>query len=437
MDIQLRDLLDKWGENRVLYFITTKIHDTSNNIRDMKISQDHIDKIESTAQFHRLANCSFTEMKNIEIQLQNELSSKTQKIATVFENIPHNYNLPSSNFQDDKCCIMVDASLKVNGTDTFYGIAGCIRNSVGNIILGFAKPIYPPDQEPISTTILELMAIHEGAKLAQGYKLKEYTIISDCSGNVRNINELLHDFTPLSKDYQKNKNLYNDICSLLKESSSNIAYIPREYNHIADEYSKSYMKKLSKEFSYSEDKIQQYSESVLQGNEANIDKNIYFYHKNIISYSDNNPYDLEKGHLKKLIYQNNTENDYDFYIMPYYDNENKKFYNYSLDLKNNAYQLLFEFNSTGIGIENDFNNLEAILDYCKEKTVALFANNAVVAQMNKIAPIANKVIPYYKKLYKATNNVKGVAYFLKEEQLYKSIHKLHTKNIAAKRICPV
>lgn len=432
MDIQLKDLLLKWGENRVLYFITTKIYDSANNIRDMNISQEHVDRIENTAQFHRLANFSYNEMKDIETQLQVQFSKNTQTIANLFENQPHNYELPNSNFQEDKCFIMVDASLKVNGSDTFYGIAGCVRNTVGNIVLGFAKPVQAINKEPISTTILELMAIYEGTKLAKQYNLKEYTIISDCSGNVRNINELLNNFTPLSKDYQKNKNLYNNIINLLKESSSSIAYVPREYNYIADEYSKSYMKQLSKEFSYSENKIQEYSEEVLSGKSKNSTTNIYFYHKNIISYLHNNPYDLEKGHLKKLIYQNNQNSEYDIYVMPYYDYHSKKFYNYSLDLKNNTYQLLFEFTSNATGIDSEFNNLEAILHYCKDKKVALFANNGVVAQMNKIAPIANKVITYYQKIYKATDSVNGVAYFLKEEQLYKSIHKMHTNNIAAK-----
>lgn len=433
MDIQLKDLLLKWGENRVLYFITTKIYDNSNNIREMTFSKEQIDKLENTAQFERLANYSYKEIKNLEEKLKLEFNNNTQKIANLFEDKPHNYDLPNSSFQEDKCFIMVDASLKVNGSDTFYGVAGCIRNTLGNIVLGFTKPIYVSKKESISTTTLELMAIYEGAKLAEEYNLKEYTIISDCSGNIRNINEILNNFTPLSKDYQANKILYNNICNLLNKSSSNIVYIPRQYNYIADEYSKNYMKRLSKEFSSSEDKIQQYSEQILKGKNKDKDSNIYFYHKNIISYLDNNPYDMEKGHLKKLIYENNKQQ-YDLHIMPYYDYENKKFYNYSLDIQNNSYELLFEFNSNATGIENDFNNLEAILHYAEGKRLALFANNGVVAQMNKVAPIPNKVLPYYQKLYKATDSVKSVAYFLKQEQLYNSIHKLHTKNIAAKKI---
>lgn len=429
MRIQLKDLITKWGTDRIRYFLSVKEPARADLGTSISWPQKIINKIENQPLFKQFEHLTFTEMQDLTIQCEVLFSQHTKKITHLIEKIPHNYQLTDNDFVNEKCLVMVDASIKKNGNEIFYGIAGCIRNENGNIVSGFAIPIYSKDV--IDSTTLELMAIEEGTKLANSYHLKDYTVVSDCISDAIKLHKLNHGFIPMTKDYYANEDIYLRIHHTLKNDNATIAYVPRDYNNIADQYSKSYMSVLHKNFQNNQVNTEIESRETLNSNNIS-SNNIYFYHDNLNSYLNNTPYDLEKNFQHNFLYDKKKHDQYELYVMPFYNQLNKTIYNYAFIPNTLDYTLLFEY-PVDLKKENSqdahFNNLELLLLYCTEQKTAIFTGNGLVAKTNKITTITQKELPYYQKLYKLLDNVKEVSFFAYDNNIKNQIEKAIQKNL--------
>lgn len=421
-----------WNLDLIKFFLTKKIYDDNNNIKLIEWPLHFIEKIQNSTHFNLYQTYTYEEMIEHSLNCSLLFSNKTQSQTKIIEKIPHNYDYTEINFLEDNCSIMVDASIKKNGNKHFYGIAGCIRNSKGNIVLGFAEELNPPKE--ISSTTLELLAIQKGVELAQYYQLKKYNILSDCSANVFKIHQLLNSIEPFSEDYTSNQTIYHNILSILKEDQGNVAYIPRNYNDIADNYSKFYLKKLSNHFNSDKSHIINYSKTILAQHNNITSGDIYFHHDKLIDYINTNPFNLEKDYQHYFTYSLNNHGTFDMYIMPIYHPQTKQVFNYLIDYKKQNFELLFSYLDTHFDSLDSIhlNNLSVLVEKYQNKKIAIFSQGGLLVKMNKITPLLTKELPSYQQFFSKIDLVKEIAFFMKEDKMYnqiiQSLKTLYPKN---------
>ena len=425
---------NNWNEDKLRFFLNNKIHDSEGNLRkDLTFPNKYIQKIESSPQFSLFEDFNYQQMKAYQNGCDMLTSQNTLDTVSIIESFPHNFNLPEQDFTQEPCFIMVDASLKKYGKDEKAGIAGCIRNHHGNIVLGFAyyleNRIENEQTEKLQTGDLEFLAIQEGVNLAQLLKLKNYTIVSDCIGNVITLNKIRDKIPSLNSDYFNDKTKYDELLMYLENDNGKIVYVPREYNNIADEFSKSYQKRMGELFKLNNKEIEQESIAVLKKEkEYNSEEPVFFYHsKQFIHNKEHNPYEMSKNLHLEYVFKDNEHSNYEVYLCPIIHNSHNKskkkhLFQFLIDPINQSFSLFScEEIKKGEEPKNIYNNsILNSLCILKEqgiKSIALFANFGINAVLNKISHIPDKDIHYYQQIYECVSDFEHWGAFLASEPL--------------------
>lgn len=132
--------------------------------------------------------------------------------------------------------LFTDGSFKTLNNKAFASCGGWIMdNKTQEVIVEFSKPIALDETRERSMPKFELIGIIEGAKLVNLLKLRNVQFYTDEATEARKVFEKIHNIETLTdNNYEE---LYIDIAKILKNSNSSISWIPRQYNHHADEMS--------------------------------------------------------------------------------------------------------------------------------------------------------------------------------------------------------
>ena len=424
-----------WNEDKVRYFLTNKPLFPNGKLRnDINWPRHHIEQMEKTPQFALLNNLDLKGIQQLQFDIETQFSEQTESFIENIVTIPHNYELSDTDLPLDKGMIMVDASLKKNGHEKFAGVAGCIRNSNGNIICGFSKEIKEAEtsEENMDVSRLELKALQEGIEVARVYGMKNYSLISDCMGNVLNIYKLLQNFQPLNRDYLSHRDIFNKIAQDLKEDNAQVGYVPRQYNNIADEFSKSYQKRIAQLFTNGHIDIKKYSESVLsQEIELNSQEQIYFYHPKQYNHNiHQNPYDMDKNLHLQFSYDHARHPVYEKFVCPIVNISTKKnltiFY-FLVDPINLEFTLLKEDKNYTkervLGNELLISSLTEHFKQLKNDKIGLILGPGMNAIINRLAPVRPKELSHWQNFYKSCENMDEFGVFLISNPLKNKLHK--------------
>jgi ribonuclease HI len=402
-----------WSEDKIKFFLKNKIHTVSGALRaDISWPEQYIQKIESLNHFSLFDSFSYEQMCQYISDNEHSFSEVTVTLCTNIDKYPHHFSCYEHNFSEQPCLIMVDASLKKNGKEYFAGIAGCIRTEDGTIVCGFAQEL--DNAHTLNSREIELLSIREGIDIAKSYGLKNYQIVSDCVGNVFNIHRALHGITPHTDDFFDNRNIFEDIIKQLKEDNASVAYVPRKYNNIADEFSKTFYRRQSEIFNLKKAEIYYQSNLVLSGAVSQIEDEVYFTHPKKLNFDNtNNPYNMDKNSHLDYAYNNEEHGKFDYFFMPLYNRIDKSFYNFFIDLNSETIALtsVVQAQYPDNTLLNILDNLTQNFQQFSDKKIAVFADSGVCATIHCLTPVKEEYLDSWKKLYNSMEHCSGFAFF--------------------------
>lgn len=420
-----------WSEDKIRFFLKNKIHTISGALRaDISWPEQYIHKVESLNHFSLFDNLSYEQMCQYVENNEKIFSEATALACSDIEHFPHQLAIYEHDFSQEKCMIMVDASLKKNGKEYFAGIAGCIRTLDGTIVCGFAKELEQAHE--LNSREIELLSIKEGIDIARTYGLKNYQIVSDCIGNVYNIHRAMAGITPSTDDFINNRHTFEMIASQLKEDDAKAVYVPRNYNNIADEFSKTFYRRQAEIFNLKKTEIYQKSNQILAGvlPLTQATEEIYFSHpKQLLFNQEKNPYNMDKNSHLDYGYVAQEHGDYDYFFMPIYNRADKKFYNFFVNLKDETVSLASVRNtiSPDNALINILSNLAGELKQFDNNKVAIFIDTGVCATINRLTPVKEEYLPQWQELYQSLDYCSQISFF-KCANSWMNKAKVHMKN---------
>lgn len=424
-----------WNIEKIKFFITHKIYDENNNLNDsLEFDDIHIMKIEASPQFSLFDDLTYNQMKDYHNECDMLFTQNTLSLVSLIEKNPHNFELSDEDFTKDNCVIMVDASLKKYGDQEHACIAGCIRDSAGRVVLGFRKKlqrdVLTTNDSSFNTSVLEFNGLLEGLEIAAYFKLKNYIITSDCIGNVISINKAKYSIPSLSSDYFNQKELYDKILNQLIEDNAHIVYIPRNYNNIADDFSKSYQKKMGELFELESTQIYSRSLDVLKGNISyELKYPIYFHHETQFNHNKkHNPYDMIKNvHLEHIVNLDKQPH-YDKYLLSFINTT--KGYHYKYVFHFLVDPITQHFSPIYIDVPDNLEeapnivllkSMAKVIPDLEVDNLGILCSIGMNAILNRIIPLSEKDFDAYQELYHSLNHVEHWGAFLRSETTGKNI----------------
>ena len=128
--------------------------------------------------------------------------------------------------------LFIDGSSKQQDDKNFTCVAGWIRDEKGNPIIEFSKLL---ENE---TKNFEIEAINYGIEILKSLNITNVTLYSDSFTEILLSYLNLYNFHNNRFITNETKDLYNNVKKFHRENKVNLQYIPREFNHHADNLSK-------------------------------------------------------------------------------------------------------------------------------------------------------------------------------------------------------
>ena len=384
-----------------------------------------IQKIEDTLSFKNFINN--TEYKEREDKVLRDLKIKEEEgIALVnglkvefkehncLLNNTENYNclkpiihFTKDNFYPEESSsysLFTDGCFKTIGRQSFSSCAGWVlNNETQEIVAEFSKSIELNVEQKRGMPDFELLGIVEGVKLIKLLGLKNVQCFTDSIGEAKTILSALHNIG--DGRFEEYKDLYAEVTNTLKETSSSIAWIPREYNSHADMLTKIPLKAWTKEYE-KEYIAQDYMKDV--GYVVNREKEIFF-HQNKMEYCD--PKNLKAEHTlfvlnynKKdvmVLLHNNTSNTFEII------SQEKRDFSYIDNITDKEVKSLKQTKPDGMNL---IHLCKGITKLKNLKALNICAPKGVMAVFKKYAPIHYALQEEFFEFHKTCHDFKGKLY---------------------------
>lgn len=209
------------------------------NIEKMEKNIDFIlfNNREEFKEFNNLTEVGKNLMQSLEIDFSkgNHLMAKLDNYnqsKSIFHLVKEDF-VPDEN---GSYSLFTDGSFKTVDKKAFASCGGWIvDDKTKEVIIEFSKPVPLNENHKRSQPNFELIGIDEGVKIIKQLGLKNVQIYTDSLDDARKLFLASYDYKGVH--YRENANIYDPIFNYIKNSNSSIAWLPREYNHHADELS--------------------------------------------------------------------------------------------------------------------------------------------------------------------------------------------------------
>jgi ribonuclease HI len=245
-----------WSKEQMKYF-TRKTH-TKNENNEPAWQEVYIEAVEKSISFKNFTTrddfFQRTEIVEKGLQLHNaagierikglalefEQHDCLLKNKTNYDNLKPIFHLVKKDFTPDdngSYSLFTDGCFKTIGRNAFACCAGWVLdNKTNEIVVEFTKTVELSDKLKNGMPEFELRGIFEGVNVIKQLGLKNVECFTDSAGEAKTILAALNNIG--DSRITKNIDLYEPIIETLKNSNSTIGWVPREYNHHADELTK-------------------------------------------------------------------------------------------------------------------------------------------------------------------------------------------------------
>lgn len=440
-----------WTKEQMRYF-TRKTH-TRTESNEPAWQESYIENVEKSISFKNFTTCKDfyqrTEIIEKGLKVENKAGiERIKELAVEFEqhdcllknkdnydNLKPIFHLVKKDFSPDEngsYSLFTDGCFKNIGRNSFACCAGWILdNSTNEIVVEFTKTVELNDKFKNGMPEFELRGIFEGVNVIKQLGLKNVQCFTDSAGEAKTILSALNNIG--DSRISRNIELYEPIIETLKNSSSTIGWVPREYNHHADELTKiplnAWMEHYSKVY-LEHDYMKE------TGYVVNRDKEIYF-HQNNIQLKES----AEANSRWKLLFLKPDRDDKDKNIsIVLYDAENKTIK--LLEQKDRKEFQEFNINTSDsdeiIRLKKAkpdsayIRNISATFEHIKDLSeVDISMPFGVLAVMKKLTPIPPALQEEYFEFHKFCKSLSGkVNATTLEPKVMKEITKLFEETFA-------
>lgn len=416
-----------WTKEQMRYF-TRKTH-TKNENDEPAWQESYVETVEKSISFKNFTTIDdfFQRTKIVEknLQVQNEAGIEIIKGLGVefeqhdcllknkdnYDNLKPIFHLVKKDFapnEDGSYSLFTDGCFKTIGRNAFACCAGWILdNTTNEIVVEFTKTVELSEKLKNGMPEFELQGIFEGVNVIKQLGLKNVQCFTDSAGEAKTILAALNNIG--DSRVSRNLDLYEPTIETLKNSNSTIGWVPREYNHHADELTKiplnawiAHYNKIYLEHDYMKE----------TGYVVNRDKEIYF-HQNNVDCKEANETNY-RWKLTSLKPQRDDDNktvsivlyDTETKIIQILDQKDRKSYQ-EFNIDNSIepeIKRLKQAKPDGAYIRNLCNLFDQIKDVPE---IDISVPHGVLAVMKKLTPLPPTLQEEYFDLHKFLNKFEG------------------------------
>lgn len=245
-----------WSKEQMKYF-TRKTHTMTEN-NEPGWQESYIENVERSISFKNFTTRDdfFQRTEIVERNLQHYNEDGIERIKGLslefknhdcllknkdnYDNLKPIFHLVKKDFTPDEngsYSLFTDGCFKTIGRNAFACCAGWILdNKTNEIVVEFTKTVELNDKSKNGMPEFELRGIFEGVNVIKQLGLKNVQCFTDSSGEAKTILSAINNIG--DSRVTKNIDLYEPIIETLKNSNSTMGWVPREYNHHADELTK-------------------------------------------------------------------------------------------------------------------------------------------------------------------------------------------------------
>jgi ribonuclease HI len=442
-----------WTKEQMRYF-TRKTH-TRTESNEPAWQESYIENVEKSISFKNFTTLEdfFQRTKIVEKGLKNQNEAGIERIKGLslkfeqhdcllknkdsYDNLKPIFHLVKKDFTPDdngSYSLFTDGCFKTIGRNAFACCAGWILdNNTNEIVVEFTKTVELSDKLNNGMPEFELRGIFEGVNVVKQLGLKNVQCFTDSAGEAKTILSALNNIGDTR--VTRNIELYEPIIETLKNGNSTIGWVPREYNHHADELTKiplnawiNHYNKIYLEHDYMKE----------VGYVVNRDKEIYFHQNNVECKESNEANSRWK--LTSLKPERDDKNKTIYIVL--YDTETKTIQ--ILDEKDKKHYQEFNIDDS---VSEDIirfkkskpdssyiRNLSALSDKIKDfPEIDISVPHGVLAVMKKLTPIPPSLQEEYFEFHKFCTDLSGqINVTTLDSKMMKEITKVFEETFAKK-----